>query len=102
MAKKIGFLLFNGPYSQDVGTVAGLAGAALKRGLEVEIFVMYEAVLNSVNDKLTKLADDGAKIIVCGHNADELGAERTDKFTYAGQYENAILLNEADKYIAFT
>ncbi len=102
MANKIGFLLFDGPNGQDSATVKGLAGAALKRGLEVEIFIMHEAVLNSLDKDFEKLADEGAKIVACGHNADMLEAKRSDKFSYGSQYDNANMLNEVDKYIAFT
>lgn len=99
--KKLGILLFSGPQSQDLATVVGLASAALKRDIEVEIFMMYEAVLNTVNEPLQKLCNRGAKITVCSHNADELKAYRHQSFQYASQYEHAYIANENDRYIAF-
>ncbi len=98
----ITMLLLGGPQNQDAGTVRELATAALRRGMEVEIFLMYEGVLNASDKRFLELADSGAKITVCGHNADEFHAERTDKFTYASQYEHAKMLSGADKYLAFT
>lgn len=99
--KSIGFLLFSGPDSADSGTVAGLSGAALKRGLDVEIFLMHEAVLNSANEKFIDLADNGANITVCSHNADQLNAERNEKFKYGGQYDHANMILSVDKYLSF-
>ena len=100
--EKLGILLFSGPHSQDVGTVAGLAEAAMRRGAEVEIFMMYEAVLNSLSDRLKKLCEDGLKVTLCSHNADELSAEKYNRFIYGSQYDNSHLASEATRYIAFT
>ncbi len=99
--KSLGFLLFGGPDSADSGTVAGLSDVALKRGLDVEIFLMHEAVLNSTNEEFIRLADDGAKITVCSHNADQLKAERTEKFNYGSQYDHANMIMNVDKYLSF-
>lgn len=99
--KSIGFLLFGGPESADSGTVAGLSGAALKRGLDVEIFMMHEAVLNSTNEKFLSLADSGAKITLCAHNANLLDAPRTEKFNYGSQYDHTNMILSVDKYLSF-
>ncbi|MDH5542429.1 MAG: hypothetical protein OEY64_05645 [Nitrospinota bacterium] len=100
--KSIGFLLFGGPNSQDCTLVEGISSAALKRGIHVEIFMMYEAVLNSANEKFLKLADDGAKITVCAHNSDELKVQRSDKFHYGSQYDHSKMIYDVDRYIALT
>jgi sulfur relay (sulfurtransferase) complex TusBCD TusD component (DsrE family) len=99
--KKLGILLFNGPDSQDVHTAIGLADSALNRGIAVEFFMMHQAVLNSGVAALEKLADRGAKITVCAHNADELKAARSEKFHYGGQYDNSNIINDTDRYLAF-
>ena len=99
--KKLGILLFSGPQSQDVGTAAGLASAALTRGMEVEIFMMYEAALNTVSERLKELCTRGAKITICSHNADELKAHREEGFTYGSQLDHSYIVNEAHRYVAF-
>jgi len=99
--KSIGILLFNGPDSADSGTVAGLSERALNRGLEVEIFMMHEAVLNSTNEKFIRLADSGAKITVCSHNSDQLEAERNEKFKYGSQYDHSNMILNVDRYLSF-
>ncbi len=99
--KKLGILLFSGLQSQDVGTAVGLASAALKRGMEVEIFMMYEAVLNTVNERLKELCNSGAKVTICTHNADELKAHRDDDFNYGSQLDHSYIVNEPDRYVAF-
>ncbi|MFQ5432435.1 MAG: hypothetical protein ACE5EN_08020 [Nitrospinota bacterium] len=99
--KKLGILLFSGPQSQDVGTAVGLASAALKRGMEVEIFMMYEAVLNTVSERLKELCERGAKVTLCTHNADELKAHREEGFSYGSQFDHSYIVNETDRYVAF-
>ena len=99
--KKLGLMLMNGPDSQDVYTVIGLANAALDRGIEVDIFMMHNAVLNAAVAGLEKLADRGAKITVCAHNADELRAVRSEKFTYGSQYDHSNIVGDSDRYLAF-
>lgn len=99
--KKLGILLFTGPESEDVNSVVGLAEAALQRGIKVEIFMMYEAVYNSVKESLKKVCENGAKVTVCKFNAQELKAEEYEKFSYASQYENSNIAGNSDRYIAF-
>ena len=99
--KTLGLLLFNGPDSQDVHTAAGLADAALRRGMGVEIFMMRNGVMNAAAPGLEGLADRGAKVTVCAHNANEIKAPRSEKFHYGGQYDNANILNDAERYVAF-
>ena len=99
--KKLAILLFSGPQSQDVGTAVGLASAALKRGIEVEIFMMYEAVLNTVNERLKELCSDGAKVTLCKHNVDELKAHMDDAFNYGSQFDHSYIAQDAHRYVAF-
>lgn len=99
--KKLGILLFNGPESQDVRTAIGLADSALSRGIGVDFFIMHLGVLNAAVPELEKLAERGAVVTVCAHNADELKAPRSDKFHYGGQYDNANLVADTDRYLAF-
>jgi sulfur relay (sulfurtransferase) complex TusBCD TusD component (DsrE family) len=99
--KKLGILLFNGPDSQDVHTAIGLADAALKRGIEVEIFMMYSAVQNATLPGIETLADKGAKITVCTHNAAERKAAMSEKCHYGGQYDNSNIVNDTDRFLAF-
>lgn len=100
--KKLGILLFNGPESQGILTVIGLVSAALKAGVEVELFLMYEGVLNAAYRPLQELSkNDGFKVTVCNHNADELKAYKYEGFKYGSQYDNAYIANESDRYIAF-
>lgn len=99
--KKLGILLFNGPDSLDVKTAEGLASAALGKGIEVEVFMMHKAVLNSEFKPLEKLCDQGAKITVCTHNADQFKAKRHSKFTYGSQFEHSYIIGDSDRYLAF-
>ena len=100
--KKLGILLFNGPESQDIRTVVGLASAAIQSEIEVELFLMYEGVLNASYKPLQELSkNERCKVIVCNHNTGELMAAKCENFKYGSQFDNAYILNESDRYIAF-
>ena len=100
--RKLGILLFNGPENQDIRTVIGLATTALKSGVEVELFLMYEGVLNAAYKPLQELSKDkNFKVTVCTHNADELKAFKFEGFKYGSQYDNSFIANESDQYISF-
>lgn len=99
--KKLGILLFNGPENHDVRTVVGLVSAALKSDIEVDLFLMYEGVLNASHEPIKKLAKEGLRVIVCSHNAEELKAIKFDAFKYGSQYDNAFITTESDRYVAF-
>ena len=90
-----------GPDSQDIFNVIGLAEAALVKGIGVDIFLMHRGVLNSTVSGLDALADMGAVITVCAHNAGELKAHRNEKFKYGSQFDHANIINDATRYLAF-
>lgn len=99
--KKLAFLVMTGPESQDIYNVIGLAGAALEKGIGVEIFMMHRGVLNAAVPALETLVDKGAIITVCAHNAGELKAHRNEKFNYGSQFDHANIVNDATRYLAF-
>ncbi len=99
--RKLGFLVMTGPDSQDIHNVIGLAGAAIEKGIGVEIFLMHRGVLNSTVPALDALADKGAAITVCAHNAGELKAYRNEKFNYGSQFDHANIIGDTTRYLAF-
>lgn len=99
--KKLAFLVMTGPDSQDIYNVIGLAEAALEKGIGVDIFLMHRGVLNAVVPGLDALADKGAAVTVCAHNAGELKAHRNEKFNYGSQFDHANIVNGATRYLAF-
>lgn len=99
--KKLAFLVMTGPDSQDIYNVIGLADAALGKGIGVDIFLMHRGVLNASAPGLDALADKGAVITVCAHNAGELKAHRNEKFNYGSQFDHANIVNDATRYLAF-
>lgn len=99
--RSLGFLVMNGPESQDIRTVIALASAALDKGIAVELFLMHLGVLNSTLPELDSLCDRGAKVTVCSHNANELKAHRNEKFAYGSQMNHCEMIYRCTRYLAF-
>jgi len=106
---KLGILLTTSPENQNSHTVTNLAGAACEAGHEVELFLMDDGVYNIVKDvpvslKFAELMTKGASCALCGHTAEDRGVKKEACITgvkFAGQYELAVLVNEADRFLTF-
>jgi sulfur relay (sulfurtransferase) complex TusBCD TusD component (DsrE family) len=81
----------------------------LNAGHEVEIFIMDDGDYNVVSahkiaPEFAELLDKGAKIGLCAHTAEDRGIKESDCIkgvNFAGQYELATLVNEADRFLSF-
>ena len=106
---KLGMLLTISPENQNSEVVLKLANAALDAKYEVNLFLMDDGVYNvvrgnKISPKFAGLLTKGASIALCGHTAEERGVEKEDCLEgvqYAGQYELACMVNEADRFLTF-
>ena len=106
---KLCMLLTTSPENQNSETVIKLAQAALEAGHTVELFLMDDGVYNVVKGvkisvRFAGLMTKGASLALCGHTAEERGVEKEDCLEgvkYAGQYELACMVNEADRFLTF-
>ncbi|MEW5768626.1 MAG: DsrE family protein [bacterium] len=106
---KFGMLLTTSPESQNSETVINLAEAALEAGHKVELFLMDDGVYNvvtgaGISARFAELITKGASLALCAHTAEERGVEKEDCLEgvgFAGQYELACMVNEADRFLTF-
>lgn len=106
---KIGILLTTSPENQNSEVVINLTKAALESGNEVNLFLMDDGVYNvmvrnKISPRFSELMAGGASLALCAHTAEERGVEKDDcleNVGFAGQYELACLVNEADRFLAF-
>lgn len=101
MKKKLGILLTSSPESEDVRSVIKISEAALRKNIEVEIFVMADGVYNLKFENFLKLASKGVRIVVCAHNAIERGINRVDEVVWGSQWDLAQLAHSAERFISF-
>lgn len=101
MTRSLGILLTTPPDAGDLEAVIGLGEAALAGGRRVRIFVMYEGVRHLNDPRFLELADKGAEIAVCAHNAIERAIEQPPGVVWGGQYDLATMVAECDRFLAF-
>jgi sulfur relay (sulfurtransferase) complex TusBCD TusD component (DsrE family) len=106
---KLCILLTTSPEDQNSEIVIKLVQAALEAGHLAELFLMDDGVYNAVKKvkisiRFAGLMTKGASIALCGHTAEERGVSAEDCLPgvkYAGQYELACMVNEADRFLMF-
>ncbi len=101
MKKKLGILLTTSSESEDVRTVIKLSEAALRKNMDVEIFLMADGVYNLKFENFIKLSSKGVRIVVCAHNAIERGINKIDEVVWGSQWDLAQIAHTADRFLSF-
>ncbi|ODS31776.1 MAG: DsrE/DsrF-like family protein [Candidatus Scalindua rubra] len=101
MIKKLGILLTTSTESENTHTVIKLTEAALNEGVEVHIFLMCDGVYHLNHERFVELAKQGARIVVCAHNAIERKEDKKDFVLWGSQYDLACMVKECDRFLAF-
>lgn len=88
---------------KHLGHILGLVAAATAKDHEVMIFAMDQGVRLLENVSFAELAGrEGVFVSVCDHSARAHGVVTegiSDAIVFAGQFENAMMVNKADKLI---
>ena len=102
MAEQLGFFLSTSPEHENTQTVIKLAEAAMRRGIEVSVFIMCDGVHNAFLPAFTALAEHGARLVLCSHNLGERQRPKIEGAIVCGsQYDHAQLVSGVDRYLAF-
>jgi len=100
-AKRLGILLTTSPEHANTHSVIRVAEAALRRGIEVRIFLMCDGVLNVNHVPFLSLLDKGANICLCQQNLNERFQDETNGVMLGSQYDFACNIRDSDRVIAF-
>ena len=82
--KKLGILIACKPDQPGFRHGLGVAGAALKRGVNVYLYCIDEAVGGVADPELQKLKADGLNLYACAYGAHKRNLALTDHATFAG------------------
>lgn len=94
-------ILATGPDNFNRHIVIGIAGAALKMGVKVKIFLMDEGVYNLVDSQFMTLLELGAEISVCSLNAEEKNIRDIKGVKFGSQFDHAEIVKTCDRYLGF-
>ncbi|MGE5711051.1 MAG: DsrE family protein [Nitrospira sp.] len=102
---KLGLLLSTAPSHSSVDTVVKLAGAALRQGIDVYLYLIDEGV-KSMNDvRFSDLLTGGVKMSVCAYGCQQHGVSTTDidsRISLSGLVVLSGIIDGCDRFLAFT
>jgi sulfur relay (sulfurtransferase) complex TusBCD TusD component (DsrE family) len=104
-APKLGLLLSTPPSHPSVETVVQLAQAALRRGIEVYLYLIDEGVKTVVDQRYLGLVDAGVKMSVCAYGCQQYGVLTTtvdSRVSLSGLVVLSGIIDGCDRFLAFT
>jgi sulfur relay (sulfurtransferase) complex TusBCD TusD component (DsrE family) len=104
-ALKLGLLLSTPPSHPSIETVVQLARAALRRGVEVYLYLIDEGVKTVVDQRYLSLIDDGVKMSVCAYGCQQYGVLTTTvdpRVSLSGLVVLSGIIDGCDRFLAFT
>lgn len=93
---KLGILVNSDKYRDDV---VGVIKAAKSAGHDVSVFMMDDGVL--LADDLCGSIGEEAEYFYCDHSAEPRGVKDVAGAVAGSQYQNAVMMHEADKVVVF-
>ena len=99
--KKLGILVSCDPVHRNYSHAVGLARAALRRGMQVYVYCIDEAVKGIARDEMQKLKNDGAVLYGCAFSARTRDLPIDDLATYSGLTVVSDLLASTDRFVSF-
>jgi sulfur relay (sulfurtransferase) complex TusBCD TusD component (DsrE family) len=104
-ARKLGLLLSTAPSHPSVETVVQLAQAALRRGVEVYLYLIDEGVKVVTDQRYLGLIDAGVKMSVCAYGCqqhDVPTATVDSRVSLSGLVVLSGIIDGCDRFLAFT
>ena len=104
-ARKLGLLLSTAHSHPSVETVIQLAHAALRRGVEVYLYLIDEGVKMATDPRYLGLIDAGVKLSVCAYGCQQHGvptATVDSRISLSGLVVLSGIIDGCDRFLAFT
>ena len=104
-ARKLGLLLSTPPSHPRVETVVQLAQAALRKGVDVYLYLIDEGVKTAVDQRYVGLVDAGVKMSVCAYGCQQYGVLTTtidSRVSLSGLVVLSGIIDGCDRFLAFT
>ena len=104
-ARKLGLLLSTPPSHPSVETVVLLTQAALRKGVDVYLYLIDEGVKAVVDQRYRDLIDAGVKMSVCAYGCQKHGVPTTtvdSRVSLSGLVVLSGIIDGCDRFLAFT
>jgi sulfur relay (sulfurtransferase) complex TusBCD TusD component (DsrE family) len=103
--RKLGVLLSTPPSHPSVETVIHLTQAALRKGVDVYLYLIDEGVKTVTDRRYLGLVDAGAKMSVCAYGCQQHGVQTVTvdtRVSLSGLVVLSGIIDGCDRYLAFT
>ena len=104
-SRKLGLLLSTPPSHPSVETVVQLAQAALRKEIDVYLYLIDEGVKTVVDQRYIGLIDAGVKMSVCAYGCQQHGVLTTtvdSRVSLSGLVVLSGIIDGCDRFLAFT
>lgn len=104
-SRRLGLLLSTPPSHPSVETVAQLAQAALRKGIDVYLYLIDEGVKTVEDQRYLTLIDAGVKMSVCAYGCQQYGVLTTNidsRVSLSGLVVLSGIIDGCDRFLAFT
>jgi len=100
--KKLGLMLSTAPGHPNLETAVALAEDALRRGVDLYLYLIDDAVRALGDARVRRLPARGAKLFACAYGCQRRGIplEELDGVTYCGLVVLADVLTGTDRFVA--
>jgi sulfur relay (sulfurtransferase) complex TusBCD TusD component (DsrE family) len=103
--RRLGILLSTPPSHPSVETVVQLAEAALRRGVDVYLYLIDEGVKTATDPRFLGLIDAGVKTSVCAYGCQQHGIPIVmidSRVSLSGLVVLSGIIDGCDRFLAFT
>lgn len=105
VSRKLGLLLSTAPSHSSLDTAAHLAEAAIRRGVEVYLYLIDEGVKGLNDPRLTLLLDRGVRMSVCAYGCQQHAVSTStvdSRISLSGLVVLSGIIDGCDRFLAFT
>jgi hypothetical protein len=99
--KKLGVLLSTSPDKTQFRHGLQLAEAALRRGIEVYLYCIDEAIYGVGDPALQAMKSQGLKLFACAYAARERNLPLSDLAAFSGLTIVSDLISSTDRFVSF-
>jgi hypothetical protein len=99
--KKLGVLLSTSPDNTQFRHGLRLAEAALRRGIEVYLYCIDEAIYGIGDPALQSMKSQGLKLFACAYAARERNLPLSDLAAFSGLTIVSDLISSTDRFVSF-
>ena len=103
--RKLGLLLSTPPSHPSVETVVHLTQAALRKGVDVYLYLIDEGVKTVTDQRYLRLIDAGVKMSVCAYGCQQYGVPTVtvdSRVSLSGLVVLSGIIDGCDRFLAFT